>query len=90
MGGSQRGFRRVSPGLLTRPYLRRSSEGLIDARANLVYSLVNSIVDPFLYVLGRGKILPKDRLYSYRLSVNSERVLYSPLIPARGRVVRVL
>ena len=90
MGGSRHGFRYVGPGLLTRPCLCRSSEGLVDARANLVYSLVDSIVDPFLRVLGRGKIPPKDCLHSYRLSINSERVPYLPLIPARGRVARVL
>ena len=90
LGSSLRDFRRVGPGLLVRPCFRRSSEGLVDTRANLVYSLVDSVVDPFLRVLGRSKVPPKDCLYSYYLSVNSERVLYSPSVLAYGYVVRVL
>ena len=52
--------------------------------------MVNSIVDPFLYVLGRSKILPKDYLYSCCLGIDSERVPYLSLVLACGYIVRVL
>ena len=90
MGGSRRGFRRVGLGLFVRPCLRRSGEGLVDVRANLVYGLVDSVVDPFLRVLGRSKIPPENCLYSCRLSVDSERVLYLLSVLAYRYVIRVL
>ena len=89
MGSGRRGFRYISLRLLGRPYFYRPSEGLINVRTYLVYSLVDSIVDSFLYVLGRSEILPKDRLYSYCLSVYSEYVLYSSSVLTYRYVIRV-
>ena len=89
MVGSQRGFRYVSSRLLGRPCFCRPNESLVDTRASLVYSLVDSIIDPFLYVLGRSEILPEDCLYSYYLSVYSERVLYLSLVLTYRYIVRV-
>ena len=63
---------------------------MADTYANLIYSLVDSVVSSFLRVLGRRKILPEDRFYGRYLRVGSERVLYPSLVLARRYVVRVL
>ena len=63
---------------------------MADAYADLVYSLVDSVVSSFLYVLGRHKILPEDRFYGYYLRIGSKHVLYLSLVLARRYVVRVL
>jgi len=62
---------------------------LIDPCPNLVYSLINGVVDPFLYVLGRVKVLPKDRFGNCCLCVTPDGVVY-PLLLIRRYVVRVL
>ena len=63
---------------------------MADAYTDLVYSLVDSVVSSFLYVLGRHKILPEDRFYGRRLYIGSKRVLYPSLVLAHRYIVRVL
>ena len=59
---------------------------MIDLRLDLVYSLVDSVVDPLLYVLGRVKVLPKDRFGNRCLYTTADGVIY-PLLLTRRYVV---
>jgi hypothetical protein len=62
---------------------------LIDLYPDLVYGLIDSVVDPFLRVLGRVKVLPKDRFGNCCLYATLDGVIY-PLLLIRRYVVRVL
>jgi hypothetical protein len=62
---------------------------LIDLCPDLIYSLVNSVVDPFLCILGRVEVLPKDRFGNCCLYTTPDGVAYL-LLPIRRYVVRVL
>ena len=62
---------------------------MIDLRPDLVYSLINSIVDSFLYILGRVKVLPKDRFGNCCLYTTPDGVIY-PLLLIHRYIVRAL
>jgi len=56
---------------------------LIDLYLDLVYSLVDSVIDPFLYVLGRVKVLPEDRFGNRCLYATADGVIYLLLLIRR-------
>ena len=56
---------------------------MIDLRLDLVYSLVNSIVNPLLYILGRVKVLPEDRFGNRYLYATADSIIYLLLLIRR-------
>jgi hypothetical protein len=56
---------------------------LIDLCLDPIYSLVNSVVDPLLYVLGRVKVLPEDRFGNRYLYVTADGIVYLLLLIRR-------